>query len=65
MNVSDYNTVKTVLKRAEIKAESRDRGIIDIAKKRGFIDKNGKVTPEGQRFLHERIIKSSLSVSDT
>tara|TARA_B100000963_G_C22391799_1_gene564833 strand:+ start:448 stop:645 length:198 start_codon:yes stop_codon:yes gene_type:complete len=65
MNVSDYNTVKTVLKRAEIKAESRDRGIIDIAKRRGFIDKNGKVTPEGQRFLHARIIKSSLSVSDT
>jgi len=65
MNVSDYNTVKTVLKKAEEKTESGDRGIIDIAKKRGFIDNNGKVTPEGQRFLHERIINSSLTVSDT
>ena len=64
MNVSDCNTVKTVLKKAEQKTESRDIGIIDIAKERGFIDKSGNVTPEGQRFLKERIINSSLTESD-
>ena len=65
MNVSDNNTVKTILKTAEQKRESRDIGIIDIAKKRGFIDKSGKVTPKGQKFLKERIVNSSLIVSDT
>ena len=65
MNVSDYNTIKTVLKKAEQKTESRDIGIIDIAKERGFIDQSGKVTPEGQRFLQERIINSSLTAIDT
>ena len=65
MNVSDYNTIKTVRKKAEQKTESRDIGIIDIAKERGFIDKSGKVTPEGQRFLQERIVNSSLTASDT
>ncbi len=65
MNVSDYNTVKTVLKIAELKTERRDIGIIDIAKERGFIDKSGKVTPEGQRFLQERMVNSSLTVNDT
>ena len=47
MNVSDCNTVKTVLKKAEQKPESRDIGIIEIAKERGFIDKSGNVTQEG------------------
>jgi len=65
MNVSDYNTVKTVLKKAGQKTQSRDIGVIDIAKQRGFIDKSGKVTPEGQKFLQERIENSSLTVSDT
>ena len=65
MNVSDYNTIKTVLKKAEQKRESQSIGIIEIAKERGFIDKSGKVTPEGQRFLQERIVNSSLTVSDT
>ena len=65
MNVSDYNTIKTVLKKAEQKTESLDIGIIDIAKERGFIDQSGKVTPEGQRFLQERIINSSLTAIDT
>jgi len=65
MNVNDYNTIKTVRKKAEQKTESRDIGIIDIAKERGFIDKSGKVTPEGQRFLQERIVNSSLTASDT
>ena len=65
MNVSDYNTIKTVLKKAGQKTESLDIGIIDIAKERGFIDQSGKVTPEGQRFLQERIINSSLTAIDT
>ena len=65
MNVSDYNTIKTVLKKAEQKRGSQSIGIIEIAKQRGFIDKSGKVTPEGQRFLQERIVNSSLTVSDT
>ena len=65
MNVSDYNTIKTVLKKAEQKTESQSIGIIEIVKERGFIDKRGKVTPEGQRFLQERIVNSSLTVSDT
>ena len=61
MNVSDCNTVKTVLK----KPESRDIGIIEIAKERGFIDESGKVTQEGQKFLQERIVNYSLTVNDT
>ena len=65
MNVSDYNTIKTGLKKAEQNTESRDIGIIDIAKQRGFIDKSGKITPEGQRFLQERMINSSLTAIDT
>ena len=65
MNVTDYNTIKTGLKKAEQNTESRDIGIIDIAKQRGFIDKSGKITPEGQRFLQERMINSSLTAIDT
>ena len=64
MNVSDYNTLKTGLRKTEQKKERRNIGIIDIAKERGFIDKTGKVTPEGQKFLQERIVNSSLTVSD-
>ena len=65
MNVSDCNTVKTVLKKAEQKPDIRDIGIIEIAKKRGFIDESGKVTQGGQKFLQERIVNSSLTVNDT
>ena len=65
MNVSDCNIVKTVLKKAEQKPESRDIGIIEVAKERGFIDESGKVTQEGQKFLQERIVNSSLTVNDT
>ena len=65
MNISDYNNLKTVLKKAEQKKERRNIGIIDIAKERGFIDKSGKVTPEGQKFLQERVVNSSLTVNDT
>ena len=53
------------IKKAEQKTESQSIGIIEIAKERGFIDKSGKVTPEGQRFLQERIVNSSLTVNDT
>ncbi len=65
MNVSDCNIVKTVLKKAEQKPESRDIGIIEVAKERGFIEESGKVTQEGQKFLQERIVNSSLTVNDT
>ena len=65
MNVNDCITVKTILKKAEQKPESRDIGIIEIAKKRGFIDESGKVIQEGQKFLQERIVNSSLTVNDT
>ena len=65
MKVSDCNTVKTVLKKAEQKPDIRDIGIIEIAKRRGFIDESGKVTQEGQKFLQERIVNSSLTVNDT
>ena len=64
MNISDHDTIKTVFKKAKQKTESRDIGVIDIAKERGFIDKNGKVTPEGQKFLQDRILNSSLTASD-
>jgi len=65
MNISDYNNLKTVLKKAEQKKERRNIGIIDIAKERGFIDKSGKVTPEGQKFLQERVVNSSLTLDGT
>ena len=55
MNVSDYNTIKTVLKKTEGKNKRAKIGIIDIAKERGYIDSSGKVTPEGRRFLQKRI----------
>ena len=64
MNISDYNNLKTVLKKAEQKKERRNIGIIDIAKERGFIDKSGNVTPEGQKFLQERVVNSSLTLND-
>jgi len=65
MNISDYNNLKTVFKKAKQKKERRSIGIIDIAKERGFIDKSGNVTPEGQKFLQERVVNSSLTVNDT
>ena len=65
MNVSDYNTIKTVLKKTEGKNKRAKIGIIDIAKERGYIDSSGKVTPEGRRFLQKRIENSSLTVHGT
>ena len=50
MNVSDYNTIKTVLKKAEQKTESQSIGIIEIVKERGFIDKRGRVHQRGNDF---------------
>tara|TARA_B100000900_G_C20329468_1_gene613588 strand:- start:347 stop:487 length:141 start_codon:yes stop_codon:yes gene_type:complete len=38
------NTVATVLKKAEREKERRDIGIIETAKKRGFIDRSGRIT---------------------
>tara|TARA_B100000902_G_scaffold344267_1_gene349550 strand:- start:253 stop:564 length:312 start_codon:yes stop_codon:yes gene_type:complete len=63
MNVNNLSTLGTILKKAEQKKESQTIGIIDIAKAKGFIDKLGKVTPEGKKFLQERIVNSSLTVS--
>ena len=65
MNVSDYNTIKTVLKKTERQNKRADLGIIDIAKERGYIDSSGRVTPEGRRFLQKRIENSSLTVRGT
>ena len=66
MNVSDYNTIKTVLKKTERKKNKRANiGIVDIAKERGYIDSSGRVTPEGRRFLQKRIENSSLTVRGT
>ena len=64
MNVSDYNTIKSVQKKTERKNKRTNIGIIDIAKERGYIDGNGRVTPEGRKFLKNRIENSSLTVSD-
>ena len=65
MNVSDYNTIKTVLKKTAKQKKRADIGIIDIAKERGYIDSSGRVTPEGRRFLQKRIENSSLTVRGT
>ena len=65
MNVSDYNTIKTVLKRTERQNKRANIGIIDIAKERGYIDSSGRVTPEGRRFLQKRIENSSLTIRGT
>ena len=65
MNVSDYNTIKTVLKKTERQNNRANIGIIDIAKERGYIDSSGRVTPEGRRFLQKRIENSSLTVRGT
>ena len=65
MKESACIAVKSVLKKAERETEKRDIGIIEIAKKRGFIDESGKVTQEGQKFLQERIVNSSLTVNYT
>ena len=64
MNVSNYNIIKTALKKTEGKNKIAKIGIIDIAKERGYIDGNGRVTPEGRKFLQNRIENSSLTVSD-
>lgn len=65
MNVSDYNTIKTVLKKTERKNRGTNIGVIDIAKKRGYIDGSGKITAEGRKFLKNRIENSSLTVRNT
>ena len=65
MNVSDYNTIKTVLKKTERQNNRANIGIIDIARERGYIDSSGRVTPEGRRFLQKRIENSSLTVRGT
>ena len=65
MNVSDYNTIKTVLKKTERQNKRASIGIIDIAKERGYIDSSGRVTPEGRRFLQKRIEDSSLTIRGT
>ena len=65
MNVSDYNTIKTVLKKTERQNNRANIGIIDIAKERGYIDSSGRVAPEGRRFLQKRIENSSLTVRGT
>ena len=65
MNISDYNTIKTVLKKTDGENKRTNIGIIDIAKERGYIDDCGKVTPEGRKFLQNRVANSSLIVSDT
>ena len=65
MNISNYKNLKTVLEKAEQKKERQNIGIIDIAKERGFIDKSGNVTPEGQKFLQERVVNSSLTLNGT
>ena len=65
MNISDYNTIKTVLKKTDGENKRTNIGIIDIAKERGYIDDCGKVTPEGLKFLQKRIENSSLTVRGT
>ena len=65
MNISDYNTIKTVLKKTDRQNKKASIGIIDIAKERGYIDSSGKVTPEGRRFLQKRIENSSLTARGT
>ena len=65
MKESDYNTEKTVLKKAKRETERRNICIKEIAKERGFIDESGRVTQKGQKFLQERIVNFSLTVSDT
>ena len=65
MNVSNHSTLNTVLKKAEQKKEGRNARITDIAKKRGFLDSNGNVTPKGRKFLQDRMINASLSINET
>ena len=50
MNVSDCNTVKTVLKKAEQKPESRDIGIIEVAKERELLTKAGRLHKRAKNF---------------
>ena len=65
MNVSNHTTLSTVLKKADQKKDGRNASITDIAKKRGFLDSSGNVTPKGRRFLQERMINASLSKNET
>ena len=60
MNVSDYNTIKTVLKKTDRQNKRANIGIIDIAKERGYIDSSGRGTPEGRSFLQKRIEKNNF-----
>ena len=53
MNVSDYNTIKTVLKKTEGKNKRAKIGIIDIAKERGYIDSSGKAVSYTHLRAHE------------
>ena len=65
MNVSNHSMLNTVLKNAEQKKYGRNARITDIAKKRGFLDSNGNVTPKGRKFLQDRMINASLSINET
>tara|TARA_B100000609_G_scaffold141701_1_gene113766 strand:- start:124 stop:321 length:198 start_codon:yes stop_codon:yes gene_type:complete len=65
MNVSNHTTLSTVLKKADLKKDGRNARITDIAKKRGFLDSNGNVTPKGRKFLQERMVNASLSKNET
>ena len=64
MNVSNHTTLSTVLKKADLKKDGRNARITDIAKKRGFLDSNGNVTPKGRKFLQERMENASLSTNE-
>ena len=64
MNVSDYNTIKTVLKKTEKQNKRAHIGIIDIAKERGYIDSSGRVTPEGRRFLQKMHNDTNMGLSN-
>ena len=65
MNVSNRTTLRSVFKKAEQEIDGRNAKITDVAKKRGFLDSNGNVTPKGQKFLQDRIINASLSINET
>jgi len=65
MNISNHTTLSSVLKKAGHKKGGGNASITDIAKKRGFLDSNGNVTPKGRKFLQDRMINASISVNET
>ena len=65
MNVSNHTMLSSVLKKAEQEKDGRNTSITDIAKKRGFLDSSGNVTPKGRKFLQERMTNASLSITET